>query len=197
MAEFLTRFAAAFVPIFVAVDPLGMGALFLALTEEYPAAERRRIGQDSVLTALVLSVGFIFAGRAVFRFLGITENDFLVAGGSILFVLALLDLSGVEKVRRIPGRAIGIVPLGTPVIAGPALFTTGLLMVQVHGFVPTMLSITVNLALLWLSFRFAEQIARALGSAVLRAISKLVMLLLAALGVMLVRKGILAIVSGG
>jgi len=196
VAEFLTRFAAAFVPIFVAVDPLGMVVLFLALTEEYPGAERRRIGQASVLTAFLLSVGFIFAGRAVFGFLGITENDFLIAGGSILFVLALLDLSGVEKVRRLPGRTMGIVPLGTPVIAGPALFATGLLMVQEHGLAPTMLSLTVNLVLLWVSFRFAEQIARALGSAVLRAVSKLVMLLLAALGVMLVRKGILAIVSG-
>jgi multiple antibiotic resistance protein len=197
VAEFFKDFAAAFVPIFVAVDPLGMAALFLALTEEYPGVERRRIARDSVLTAFVLSVGFVLTGGVVFRFMGITGNDFLIAGGSILFVLALLDLGGIEKVRRLPGRAIGIVPLGTPLIAGPALFTTGLLMVQEHGLAPTMLSLTVNLTLLWLSFRFADQMARTFGSAVLRAISKLVTLLLAAFGVMLVRKGILAIVEGG
>jgi multiple antibiotic resistance protein len=173
-----------------------MAALFLALTEECPGSERRRIARDSVLTAFVLSVGFILTGGAVFRFLGITGNDFLIAGGSILFVLALLDLGGIEKVRRLPGRAIGIVPLGTPLIAGPALFTTGLLMVQEHGLAPTLLSLTANLTLLWLSFHFADKLARTFGSGVLRAISKLVTLLLAAFGVMLVRKGLLAIVEG-
>ncbi len=197
MAEFWTKFIAAFVPIFVAVDPLGTLPLYLSLTEEFPPRDRRVIARDSLLTAFALSMGFVVAGRAIFSFMGISENDFLIAGGSILFVLALLDMAGVEKARGVSGRMVGVVPLGTPLIAGPATLTTALLMVQQHGIYPTLLSLTVNIALLWVVFRFAGQIAKALGSAGLRAISKLVMLFLAALGVMLVRKGVLAIVSGG
>jgi len=82
-----------------------------------------------VLTALCLAVEFIFLGEAIFRLLGITMGDFMIAGGVLLFILAILDLVSPEKRRRIPSRELGIVPLGTPLIAGPVVLTTSLIIV--------------------------------------------------------------------
>lgn len=63
-------------------------------------------------TALALAVGFIFLGKVLFQFLGITMSDFLIAGGIILFVIALLDLVSADKARRQPARGMGAVPPG-------------------------------------------------------------------------------------
>jgi multiple antibiotic resistance protein len=197
MAEFLTNALAALVPLFLAVDPLGTVPIYLALAEEFPARQRRIIAHHSLLTALPLSVGFVFAGDALFRVLGIGKQDFFIAGGAILFLLALLDIGGFERRHRVVGRFIGIVPLGTPLIAGPATLAAALVMVQRHGMWPTLAALVANLALLWLALRFAGPISRKIGSAGLQAISKLIMLLLAALGVMLIREGIIWIVKGG
>ncbi len=80
---------------------------------------------------------------------------------------------------------------------GSVLFVLAWLIVQEHGTYPSLFSRTISVEPLWKTLRFAGEIAKALGSAGLRAISKLVMLFLAALGAMLVRKGVLAIVSAG
>jgi multiple antibiotic resistance protein len=114
----------------------------------------------------------------------------------ILFILALLDIGGFGRARQASDRFIGVVPLGTPLIAGPATLAAALVMVQRHGMWPTLFALAVNLGLLWLALRFAEPISRGLGSAGLRAFSKLIMLLLAALAVMLIREGVADIVAG-
>ena len=139
-------FLLAFVPIFVAVDAIGVVPVFLSLTEGLDKLQRRRIVLQSFVTALAVAVGFIFLGKAVFRLMGVTEYDFMVAGGVLLFVLATVDLvSGVKFARQMP--TLGAFPIGTPLIVGPAVLTTSLMLVDVFGLWPTLASVVVNVAL--------------------------------------------------
>jgi small neutral amino acid transporter SnatA (MarC family) len=71
----------AFIPLFAAVDAVGLLPVFVSLTQGMQEAEKRRVIYQSTLTGGLLAVGFVFLGRAIFRFLGIAMGDFLIAGG--------------------------------------------------------------------------------------------------------------------
>jgi len=77
-----------FISIFVAVDAVGVLPMFVSLTTDMKRQERNKTIIQSMLTALIVAVGFIFLGKAIFRVLGITIADFMIAGGAILFCLA-------------------------------------------------------------------------------------------------------------
>ncbi len=180
----------AFIPIFVAVDAVGVLPIFVSLSEGLERRERLKIIYQSVLTAICLSVGFIFLGKAIFRFLGITIGDFLIAGGAILFSLAIIDIINPAKKRRLPGNQLGAVPLGTPLIAGPAVLTTSLIIIEEYGLVATLLSVTVNILLAGFIFSLSGVLLRFLGEAGSKALSKITSLFLGAIAVMMMRKGI-------
>lgn len=179
-----------FIPIFVAVDAIGVLPIFVSLTEGAEQKEKSRIITQSVLTALCLAIGFIFLGKAIFRALGITMGDFMVAGGVILFCLAIIDIVSPVKKRRMPSQDLGAVPIGTPLIVGPAVLTTSMVIIPQYGLLPTLASVVANILLAGLIFRFSVVLIRALGEAGSKALSKITSLLLAAIAVMLIRKGI-------
>jgi multiple antibiotic resistance protein len=137
-----------------------------------------------------LAVGFIFLGKAVFKVMGITMGDFMVAGGAILFCLAITDIINPMKRRRIPTEELGAVPLGTPLIVGPAVLTTSMIIVSEYGLAATLISVVVNIMLAGIIFSGASAVMRVLGEAGSKALSKIMSLLLAAIAVMLIRKGI-------
>src|SRR5215210_3755792 len=117
----LQKFLVAFIPIFVAIDPIGLVALFMGLGTHGRSEHRTRQALLGILTGLLVSIGFIFLGKIVFTALGITVADFQVAGGLILLVLAGRELVGIGGHDRTGSEEFGIVPLGMPLIAGPAL----------------------------------------------------------------------------
>ena len=119
-----------FIPIFVAIDAVGVLPIFISLTEGINQQQKIKVIVQSMFTAVCLSVGFIFLGRAVFKVLGITMGDFMVAGGAILFCLAIIDIINPVKQRRIPDQEFGVVPLGTPLIVGPAVLTTSMVIIS-------------------------------------------------------------------
>src|SRR4030066_245334 len=118
-----TNIALAFIPLFVAVDAIGIAPIFVSLTVNFEQKDKNRIILQSMLTAICLAIGFIFLGKAVFRLMGITIGDFMIAGGSILFCIAIIDILSQTKQRHIPANELGAVPLGTPLIVGPAVLT--------------------------------------------------------------------------
>jgi multiple antibiotic resistance protein len=179
-----------FISIFVAVDAIGVLPIFVSLTEGIERSERAKIIVQSMLTALCLAVGFIFLGKAVFRILGITIGDFMVAGGAILFCLAITDIINPVKKRRIPTEELGAVPLGTPLIVGPAVLTTCLVIITQYGLLATLISVMVNILLAGMIFESSSVLMKVLGEAGSKALSKIMSLLLAAIAVMLIRKGI-------
>lgn len=179
-----------FIPIFVAVDAIGVLPIFVSLTEGLEKSEKAKAIIQSMLTAAALAVGFILIGKLVFRLLGITIGDFMIAGGAILFCIAIIDIINPVKKRRIPGKELGAVPLGTPLIVGPAVLTSSLVIISHYGFIPTLVAVITNILLAGLIFHSSSVLMRFLGDAGTKALSKITSLLLAAIAVMMIRKGL-------
>jgi multiple antibiotic resistance protein len=193
-----TRFLEVFIPLFVAIDPFGMLPIFLGVTGEMSEKQRRQVALEAVFTATLISLGFMFLGQVLFRFLGITENDFRIGGGILLLVLAVLDLVQPGKPAVVEPEIVGIVPLAMPLIAGPATLTTALVLATRgdYGYLLTATSLIVNLGILLLVLLSATRVAQIIGHNALRAFSRLVMVLLAAIAVNFIRSGIANIIQG-
>jgi multiple antibiotic resistance protein len=189
MRDLAEKFLLAFIPVFVAIDPIGLVALFIGLGTSGSAEARREQAFLGIFTGLGVSVGFIFLGKVIFAALGITVADFQVGGGLILLCLAVRELVGFGPHDRGGGDEFGVVPLGMPLIAGPALLTALLILVDTVGLRFTLASLLVNLGLVAIALCNADRFARWMGKQGLRGVSKLVALLLAAIAVSLIRRG--------
>jgi multiple antibiotic resistance protein len=184
------RFLECFIPLFVTMDPVGLAAIFLALSRDVPVAKRKKIATQATWTGGIVALLFLFLGRSIFIAIGISEGDFQIAGGLILFILAsreLIQTPSQEK-RSLP-EDFGVVPLGMPLIAGPATITTLLVISQSVGMQMTLLALAANLVLVALAFSQSERLERWVGHTGLRAVSKIIALLLAAVAVHIVRRG--------
>ncbi len=183
----------AFIPLFVAVDAIGVLPIFVSLTHGIKRKERLKIILQSMITALCIAIGFIFLGKAVFSFLRITVGDFMIAGGLILLSIAVIDVINPGKKRQIPTRELGSVPLGTPLIVGPAVLTTSLIIIGEYGLYPTLAAILINVLLAGVVFSFSDILIKLFGESGSKALSKITSLLLAAIAIMMMRKGVLQI----
>jgi multiple antibiotic resistance protein len=179
-----------FVPLFIAVDAFGILPLFMGLTEGSDAALRRRIIAQSVLTATLVTLLFVLAGSAFLRLLGITVADFMVAGGVLLFALSLSELVAPHRSSPVQSDVLGAVPLGVPLLAGPAVLTTSMLLVEQYGRVVTIAAVMANMVLAGALLWFAGAIYRVVGTTGARVLQRVTLLLLAAIAVMTVRKGL-------
>ena len=189
--ETFDKFLSAFLPLFVAIDAIGMVGIYISLTSDFTESVKKRLVTEATLTALFVSVIFLFFGKMIFRLLGISPDDFRVAGGIILLILAISDIlfSNHEK-RRSTDTAVGIVPIGIPLIMGPAALTTILISTETLGFPLTLISLLLNLAIAWFVFRNANWFVRMIGEAGTKALAKVMALFLAAIAVMMIRVGI-------
>ncbi len=192
MVDFFKDLLLSFIPVFIAMDAVGTLPILLGLSETMVARERARMVRLAMLTALFLGLGFIALGKIVFLLMGIEVADFLVAGGLILFILATRELLTERRGEQVAadGELIGVFPLGTPLIVGPAVLTTLLLLIDRYSIGAVVLSFIINLTIAWLIFAQGNRIASFLGRSGLRAASKIAMLLLAAIAIMMIREGI-------
>jgi multiple antibiotic resistance protein len=187
-------FVLSFIPIFVAIDVLGLVPIFLSLTSEMKPPEKKKLITDATLTALGVSLVFLFGGRMIFNFLGITENDFRVGGGIVLLVLAVIDLTVTGEKTRAPQTSVGVVPIGIPLIIGPAVLTTLLIVVDTYGYLSAVIGLLANLFLVWLIFRKSDYIIRVMGEAGSKAFAKVAALFMAAIAIMMIRIGLTAMI---
>lgn len=181
-----------FIPLFIAVDVLALVPIYLGIGMPLDEAARRRLVLEATLPAAAAGIGFLLAGDAVLHFLGVTVGDFQIAGGLLLLVLSIYDLLHPELPLRQPGARPGVVPLGIPMIAGPAVLTTLLTLARTYGYTMTLLAFALNMVIVWAALRWAPLIGRALGDAACRAITKVFSLVLAAIAVTFIRRGVMA-----
>lgn len=196
--QILQEFGLTFVPLFVAMDAIGALPILLPLTQDMKVSERRRVIRLAMFTALGLGLGFVAIGKGIFVFLGIEVADFLVAGGLILFLLAAKDLitgKMLEAEASVGADMIGVVPLGTPLVVGPAVLTTLLILIDLYSIVIVIVSFIINLAIAWLLFAQANRVVTFLGQGGVRATSKVVSLFLAAIAIKMIRQGVLGILG--
>ena len=104
----METFLLAFIPLFVAIDVFGVLPLYVGLTESMGEHERACLISQATLTAFLISVVFLVAGKLLFVFLGITENDFRVGGGVVLLVLAVTELLFAHEGERAPTSTVGL-----------------------------------------------------------------------------------------
>jgi multiple antibiotic resistance protein len=183
-------FLLAFIPLFVAIDVFGVLPVFIALTDGLDSARKKKLTIEATLTAFGVSIVFLAAGKLVFSFLGITESDFRVGGGIILLVLAVYDLLFSKERERGADASVGVVPIGIPLIMGPAALTTIIILVDSQGYAVTIASLVANMLIVWLVFSRAAQVSRFMGSAGSRAVAKVAALFLAGIAVMMIRSGV-------
>ena len=196
--QILQDFGLTFVPLFVAMDAIGVLPILIPLTQDMIARERKRVVRLAVLTALGLGLGFVVIGKGIFLFLGIEVVDFMVAGGLILFLLAAKDLitgKMVDAQASAGHETIGVVPLGTPLVVGPAVLTTLLILVDLYSIYIVIASFIINLAIGWLLFAQANRVVSFLGQGGVRATSKIVSLFLAAIAIKMIRQGVLGMLG--
>jgi len=192
----MNTFLLCFVPLFVAVDVPGVLPIYITLTEGLSDEQKNRVLVQSLLTASAVALVFLAAGPAVLSALTITVSDFMVAGGLLLLVISLSDLlTGEKRQRIVDPETLGAVPLGVPIITGPAVLTTSVLLTNVHGMAITTLALLINIGIAGIIFWFARPITRFLGHAGTMILSKIASLLLATIAVMLIRKGIIDIIT--
>jgi multiple antibiotic resistance protein len=195
MFDFKT-FLLSFIPLFVAIDVIGAVPLFISLTNDIEGSKRNRLITDSTLTALIVAVIFLFGGKMIFNYLGITENDFRVGGGILLLILSVVDLVFSSDKPKKPDTTIGVVPLGIPLIIGPAALTTILIIVDQYGYIMAITAILVNLIIVWAIFRNSSLIMRLMGEGGSKAFAKVAALLMAAIAIMMIRVGMTGMIRG-
>jgi multiple antibiotic resistance protein len=183
-----------FIPIFVAINVFMLLPLFISITQDMSKPERSRVVKDSILTAILVSLSFVALGEVIFRILGITGDDFKIAGGLLLLVFAVRDLilSREERIKSV--IEVGVVPIGVPLIVGPAVLTNILILVDHYGIIPTVISLLLNLSIVWIFLRNAERMMNFFGKGGIIGIGKVMLLLLAAIAIMMIRIGVVNII---
>lgn len=189
-----TAFATAFITLVVLMDPLGNIPTFLALSSGQSAKQRARSATSAVLVALIIILGFALAGRAVLDYLNVSIAALSVAGGLLLALIALEMLRGHYDDPDVAERGnIALVPLGTPLIAGPgAIAATMVLLERFDGarqIVGVALAIAAALAVVWIILRLSAQIGAKVSDSVIHLLSRVMGLLLAGIAVELVFTG--------
>jgi multiple antibiotic resistance protein len=194
----MKSFGLCFVPLFVAVDAVGVLPLFMNLTEGIEQNKIKIIIIQSMITALIVALAFIAVGTATLKLLGISVADFMIAGGMLLFLISVRDVLSTEKKHyAIDMESMGAVPIGVPLITGPAVLTTSMLLINEHSLFITSLAIITNILIAGAVFFMAPFINRIIGKTGSKTISKITSLLLAAIGVMIIRRGIAIFIAHG
>lgn len=196
------RFAVeVFVTLFVIVDPVGTVPLFLSLTSGRSPALRRRLATQAVLVSFLVITTFAVFGQSILRYLGITLPSLQAAGGLLLLLVALQLLTGTaDEPTETRNVNVAMVPLGTPLLAGPGAIAATIVFVQrLEGWadIAALAAGIVGVHLvLWATMRYSVGLIRLLRESGVLLITRISGLLLAAIAVQLTADAIRAFIVG-
>jgi multiple antibiotic resistance protein len=185
-----------FLPLFVAMDPLGILPAFIQMTSNLSVKRRQKVLNGSILLAGIVGVLFIPLGPRILLALGLKVSDFQIAGGLLVLVIALRDLVWEQKMFSMEesnDESVGIVPIGIPLLVGPGVLATMILLRHTFVFWEIAGSLLLNLAIAWITFRNAGFLMQWMGVTGTKAVSKLSALLLSAYAVMMIRVALMSI----
>ena len=196
----LQLLGATFVTLFVIMDPPGTVPIFLGLTSKMDGPQRSRAARQAVLVALLVIVVFAIFGQGILSYLHISLPALQAAGGLLLLLVALELLTGkADEASATADVNVALVPLGTPLLAGPGAIVATMVFVQQAEGAPDVVAIAVGIVLvhlaLYLAMRFAGQIHRLLGEGGVMLVTRIAGLLLSAIAVQLVADAVKAFVE--
>lgn len=203
MTELIATLPAAFVLLLVVIDPFGLTPMFSALTRGRPVEERRRTAVKAVVIAALVLALFVFTGSRLFDYLGIGMAAFRIAGGALLFLIAidmlLVRHSGLtsttlrERSEAARRDDLAVFPLAIPLIAGPGALTTVMLLTRDQPLAVVLAVLGLTFAVLGITlamFLTAPRVERLLGETGINVITRLLGILLAALAVQFALDGL-------
>ena len=190
MAKYLGDFLLTFVPLLIVIDALGNLPFVITMSDGMDKPERRRMIRTALITASIVGLVFLFFGQLILRLMDISVGAFAIAGGVVLLVLSVKYVSTGRMVEATRDEMIAVVPIGTPLVVGPATITTLLLLSTQFSIYLVLLSFVLNMLITWIIFMFSGYIVRFIGEGGLKASSKVFSLLLAAIAVSMIIRGI-------
>ena len=177
--------------LFVILDPLGNAPIFYSLTIMLSEKERRSIIRMSVIVATLILLTFSVGGAIILNFFNITVDDFRIAGGTILFIIAVKGILGKVEAESVEREAVAIVPMATPLLAGPGSITTVIYIAQAYGIHYSILSIIINTIVAYLLLVNGDRLLAILGRNGSIALARIMAMILAAIAVSMIREGIM------
>jgi multiple antibiotic resistance protein len=178
-----------FVPLFIVIDALGNLPFVISLSEGMSRSERKKMIHVAMITATIVGLAFLFFGQFILNVMGISVGSFTIAGGLILLVLSIKYILTGKVVEAVREEMIAVVPIGTPLLSGPATIATLLLLVGQFPLHIVLISFILNLLIAWVLFLLGNQIINIMGQGGLRAVSNVFNLLLAAIAVAMIMRG--------
>jgi multiple antibiotic resistance protein len=196
-----TLLSSVFVTLFVIMDPVGTIPIFLSLTRGRAPASVRRAAWQAVAVSFAVIVAFAFFGQQILRYLGISLPALQCAGGLLLLLVALELLTGKEEAPTASSDVnVALVPLGTPLLAGPGAIVATMVLSRRVDTVPDFVAVALGVVgvhiSLWLAMRFSMPILRLLREGGVVLVSRISGLLLSAIAVQLVADAVRAFIAG-
>ena len=177
----------ALVTFFIVFDPIGTLPVFINLTKKFNEKEKIKAVNKAVAVAGILVFIFIFLGVNVLNFMGITLNSFKIAGGLVLLLLGLEMILNLQiSKNKASDYSVAVSIIAVPIITGPGVITTAILMVSQIGILMTSVSALFSLVIIWIVLKEADKIQKKLGEANLSIISKIMGLIIASVGINLI-----------
>ena len=190
-----------FVTLFVIMDPVGTVPIFLSLTSGRSPASIRRAAWQAVAVSFVVITAFAFFGQQILEYLHISLPALQCAGGLLLLLVALELLTGNEKEpTAAAGTNVALVPLGTPLLAGPGAIVATMLFTQEVEDGPDFTAVALGIVLvhvaLWAAMRFSLPILKLIRESGVLLVTRIAGLLLSAIAVQLVADAVRAFIAG-
>jgi len=192
----LAAYIQGFITLFIIFDPIGNIPLFQSFPAAFDEKKKRVIINNSVATALLILIFFAIAGLFVLALFGISMNDFRIAGGILLFIMSIEGLLGKEEARWMNREDVAIVPLATPLMAGPGSIYTVMYLMQ-QGALVAFFAMFANVALQWLLLRYSSKVMRMLGKTGSTIISRVMAFILSGIAIGMIRAGLMGAYIGG
>ena len=189
-----SSFLTSFFLLFSVVNAIGVVPLYLALTQGVQDKRSQIVRQSTIIATVILLV-FAAAGQVIFDLFGITINDFKIAGGIILLIIAIDNLRGdISQMKSTDAVELAAFPLATPLLAGPGAISTVIIYATPpYGLFEDFAVVLLNGLLVYIILSRAALVQRALGRNGTQVFTRIVGLLIAAIGIAFIREGGVAI----
>jgi multiple antibiotic resistance protein len=191
MYEVLYDIAKSTITLFIILDPLGNIPIFLNMTEKMSQAKRRKVFGSAASIALLLLITFTLLGEKLLNIFGISLDSFMIAGGTLLLIIAIKLLVFGEWTEKVSApESMGAFPLACPLLVGPGAITTTIILLQSNGVLITLAAILINFTFLLLVLHFIESIHKFLGKIGAAVIARVMAVFISAIAVGYIVEGV-------
>lgn len=186
-------FIKATIMLFIVLDAPGNAPLFYYFTRTMSLRRRKATTRLSIVVAAIILIFFTLFGDLLLEYLGTSIDDFRIAGGVILFIYAVLGLLGHVAAEEVSEEELAVVPLATPLLAGPGAITVVIYIKYLWGLAIALASLIVNMIIAWILLEMGEKLLSLIGKRGSIVVSKIMSIILAVYAVSMIREGVVAV----